>query len=118
MKKPTKLKLAKGEIYVGITLHDDRLHHLIILPGNRDKIGWKEAGEWAKAQGGVLPSRHDGLVLFKNARAQFEHAAYWLDEQLADDPSSAWCQGFVWGSQGNFVLSWELRARAVRYEPV
>ena len=113
MKQP---KLNTGEIYVGITLHDDKLHHLILLPGST-KTGWKAAGEWAKAQGGVLPSRHDGLVLFKHARAQFERDWYWLDEQRADDPSNAWCQTFGWGSQGNLDLSWERRARAVRRVP-
>lgn len=117
MKKPTKLKLAKGEIYVGITLHGDRLHHLIILPGST-KAGWRSAGDWAKALGGALPSRHDGLVLFKHARAQFERDWYWLDEQLADDPSAAWIQSFYWGTQSTNGLSWELRARAVRRVPV
>ena len=112
-KKPALPKLAKGEIYVGITLHDDRLRHLILLPGST-KAGWKAAGDWAKAQGGVLPSRHDGLVLFKHARAQFEREAYWLDEQRADAPSYAWYQAFYWGSQNYADLSWELRARAVR----
>lgn len=112
-KKPALPKLAKGEVYVGITLHDDKLHHLILLPGST-KTGWKSAGEWAKAQGGVLPSRHDGLVLLKHALAQFEREAYWLDEQLADDPSFAWFQGFGWGTQCSVGLGWELRARAVR----
>ena len=112
-----KPKLADGEIYVGITLHEDRLHHLILLPGNT-KAGWEAAGRWAKAQGGVLPSRHDGLVLFRHARAQFEREAHWLDEQHADDPSCAWFQTFDWGYQSHGGLSWELRARAVRRVPV
>ena len=112
-----KPKLADGEIYVGITLHDDKLHHLILLPGST-KTGWKAAGEWAKAQGGVLPSRHDGLVLFRHARAQFKRDAYWLDEQRDGAPSYAWGQYFGWGSQGSNSLSWELRARAVRRVPV
>lgn len=112
-KKPALPKLAKGEVYVGITLHDDRLHHLILLPGSTTTT-WKAAGEWARAQGGVLPSRHDGLVLFKHALAQFERAGYWLDEQHADAPSYAWYQSFSWGPQHSNGLSWELRARAVR----
>ena len=112
-KKPVLPKLAKGEVYVGITLHDDKLHHLILLPGST-KAGWHAAGDWAKAQGGVLPSRHDGLVLFEHAREHFERDAYWLDSQRADDPSYAWCQNFGWGSQSGGVLSWEPRARAVR----
>lgn len=110
-------ELNPGEIYVGITLHDDRLHHLILLPGII-KAGWEAAGRWAKAQGGVLPSRHDGLVLFRHARAQFKREAYWLDEQRADGPSDAWCQGFGWSGQNDGDLSWELRARAVRRVPV
>ena len=116
-KKPALPKLAKGEVYVGITLHDDKLHHLILLPGST-KTSWKAAGEWAKAHGGALPSRHDGLVLFKHARAQFERDWYWLDEQLADAPSCTWCQAFDWGLQGTSDLSWELRARAVRRVPL
>ena len=116
-KKPALPKLAKGEIYVGLTLHDDRLHHLILLPGST-RAGWNAASDWALDQGGVLPSRHDGLVLFKHARAQFERKAYWLDEQLADAQSCAWYQDFYWGYQYDYVLSWELRARAVRRVPV
>ena len=112
-KKPALPKLAKGEIYVGVTLHDDRLHHLILLPGST-KAGWKTAGDWARAQGGVLPSRHDGLVLFKHARAHFERDWYWLDEQRADFPSGAWSQYFGWGGQYGYDLSFECRARAVR----
>lgn len=115
--KAKKPKLAKGEVYVGLTLHDDRLHHLILLPGTT-KAGWKDAGAWATAQGGVLPSRHDGLVLLKHARALFERAYHWLDEQLAGGPSYAWYHGFGCGGQGFLDLSWELRARAVRRVPV
>lgn len=109
--------LADGEIYVGITLHDNRPHHLVLLPGN-SKSGWEAAGRWAKAQGGVLPSRHDGLVLFRHARAQFKREAYWLDEQLADDPSIAWYQDFNWGYQPSLSLSWKFRVRAVRRVPI
>ena len=116
-KKPVLPKLAKGEVYVGITLHDDKLHHLILLPGST-KTAWKAAGEWAKAQGGVLPSRHDGLVLLKHARALFERAYHWLDEQLAVDSSYAWLQSFGWGTQFNIDLEGELRVRAVRRVPV
>ena len=116
-KKPTLPKLAKGEVNVGITLHDDKPHHLILMPGST-KTGWKAAGQWANAQGGVLPSRHDGLVLFKHARAQFEREAYWLDEQHAAAPSYAWIQHFGWGGQDDGGLSWELRARAVRRVPI
>jgi len=115
--KAKKPKLAKGEVYVGLTLHDDRLHHLILLPGST-KAGWKDAGAWATAQGGVLPSRHDGLVLLKHARALFERAYHWLDEQLADDPSLAWGQSFGWGGQNFADLVFELRVRAVRRVPV
>ena len=112
-RKPALPKLAKGEIYVGITLHDDRLHHLILLPGTT-KSDWKAAGQWAREQGGVLPSRHDGLVLLKHARAQFDRDWCWLDEQLAVDPAFAWSKDFGWGYQFGSLVDDVLRARAVR----
>lgn len=109
--------LADGEIYVGTTLHEGRPHSLILLPGST-KADWKAAGEWARAQGGMLPSRHDGLVLFTHARAHFERDWYWLDEQHADAPQYAWCQNLYWGDQFNGDLSFECRARAVRRVPI
>lgn len=110
-------QLKTGEIYVGITLHDDRLHHLILLAGTT-KSDWKAAGQWAREQGGTLPSRHDGLVLFKHARAQFDRDWYWLDEQHADDPAFAWFQYFGWGNQYADHVDFVLRARAVRRVPI
>ena len=114
MRKP---KLKRGEVYVGITLHDDKLRHLILLPG-ATMANWKDAGAWAKKQGGVLPSRHDGLVLLKRAKKAFEREWYWLDEQHADDPAFAWCQYFGWGTQLNAPTGNDLRVRAVRRVPI
>ncbi len=108
-----KPQLKPGEIYVGVTLRD-RLHHLILLPGST-KSGWVAAKQWAREQGGVLPSRHDGLVLFKYARAQFEAEPYWTNE-LTDDETQrhAVHQHFGSGSQYSYHVDYSIRARAVR----
>ena len=112
-RKPATPKLAEGETYVGITLHDDRLHHLILLPGETTAT-WTNADAWAHKQGGMLPSRHDGLVLLKHAKARFERAWYWLGEQHAGAAQFAWVQSFVWGLQTSTHQHLELRARAIR----
>ena len=116
-KKPRLPKLAKGEVYAGITLHDDRLNHLILLPGST-KANWEDAGAWASKKGGALPSRHDGLVLFKHAKAQFKTEWYWLDAQLAVGPAFAWYQHFGWGFQYDNHTDDQLFARAVRRVPI
>ena len=110
---PAKPKLAKGEVYAGITLYNDALHHLILRPGS-SRATWKDATAWAKKAGGVLPSRHDGLVLLKNVPGKFERTYYWLDEQLAAGPAYAWGQSFGWGSQGYWTVDFKFRVRAVR----
>lgn len=116
-RKPALPKLADGETYVGITLHDDRPHHLILLPGD-EKLAWQKARDWAKAQGGTLPSRIDGLVLLKYAKAQFQPTAYWTDEQLAGDPACAWVRSFDWGTQDFGHVDDDWRCRAVRRVPI
>ena len=112
-RKPVLPKLLEGEVYAGITLHDDRLHHLIILPGDTE-LDWQAARHYAAKAGGTLPSRVDALVLFKNARKQFHGAAYWTDEQRADVAQYAWFQDFDWGDQDDDRQDVRLRVRAVR----
>lgn len=102
-----------GGIYAGLSIEDERQVLLVLLPGD-EELNWKDAGAWAEKQGGVLPSRIDQLVLFKNLKGEFQGRAYWSSEQCAGDGACAWCQGFTYGGQGDYLKSTGLRARAVR----
>lgn len=107
----------KGGIYAGLTVHDNDPAELILLPGD-EELNWKDAGAWAEKQGGVLPSRIDQLVLFKNLKAEFQEAWYWSGEQYAHDDAYAWCQSFSYGGQFSTHKSSHGRARAVRRLPL
>lgn len=108
-------ELAAGEHYAGIVLKDGRpAHHLVLLPGTAEAVTWKQAGEWAKKQGGELPTRREQSLLFANCREHIEGDWYWSSEPLADDSSYAWIQGFGTGDQDYDREGLQLRARAVR----
>ena len=104
--------LGKGEINRGVTLHEGKLAHLIELPGEFTGTH-AEATKWAKEQGGELPSRIDGIVLFDD-KAGWRRDWYWLAPQRADVAGFAWCQGFGSGSQLNWLKVSKDVARAVR----
>lgn len=103
----------EGGIFAGVTLDGTHLAALVLLPGDF-KGTWKEATDWAEKEDGVLPSRHDQLVLFKNLKAEFKDAWYWSGEQHADGAGYAWGQDFYYGGQGYGGVSSTSRARAVR----
>ena len=108
----------QGGIYVGLTIHDNAPHALVLLSGEVESVNWKDALAFAEKQGGVLPSRFDQLVLFKNAKAQFKDAWYWSGEQSAPTAGYAWCQLFDTGTQTYYSKYNSLRARAVRRIPI
>jgi hypothetical protein len=79
-------KLELG-IFAGVTLHNDEALRLELLPGDFNGT-WAEAKDWADKEGGVLPSRHDQLVLFRNVKGEFKDAYYWSGEQHAGAPTT------------------------------
>ncbi|CBJ38285.1 protein of unknown function [Ralstonia solanacearum CMR15] len=87
--------------------------HVILLPGDT-KATWPKAMEWAKNIGGDLLTRAEQAIAFAKHRDQFEQAAYWSNEEDADDAGWAWYQNFYHGSQLSRLQTSELRARAVR----
>lgn len=106
--------LAKGEHYAGIILENGRpALHLVLLPG-KTQGPWAECVEWAKKQGGELPSRREQSLLFANAKEHFEERWYWSGEQRAGAAGCAWSQGFGNGAQDCGGVSLTYRARAVR----
>ncbi len=108
----------RGGIYAGLTLHENKPYALVLLPAEREEINWKEAIAWAEQQGGMLPSRIDQLVLWQNLKAHVQATWYWSCDPYAGYESSAWCQDFGYGGQGNDTKSAKLRARAVRRMPI
>lgn len=105
-----------GGEYAGLTVCDEQPMLLILLPGEFAGGSHEDAKKWAVEQGGVLPSRHDGLVLFQNMKVKgdFKDAWYWLEPRRAGESDSAWCQTFSDGRQDWGRVSGACRARAVR----
>ncbi len=111
-----KKNLKNGEEYAGIILGKDGAldHHLILLPGEAEKVNWAQAKDWALAFGGELPTRREQALLYANLKEQFKDAWYWSGEHYAAYSGSAWCQSFDDGLQDSDLKNYELRARAVR----
>ncbi len=107
-----------GGIYAGIMRGVDGApdEHLVLLPGAAEDVTWEAAGEWAKAEGGDLPTRREQRLLFINLKDQFEEDWYWSSEQAGS--SYAWFQGVDDGYQHYIYRSYEGRARAVRRLPI
>ena len=103
-----------GGTYAGIMRGIDGApdEHLVLLPGASADVTWEAASEWAKAEGGDLPTRREQRLLFINLKDQFEEDWYWSSEQAG--PSTAWDQNFSYGYQYYDNRSYEGRARAVR----
>ena len=110
-------ELNEGEIYIGVVSNTaGELHHVVLLPVQREDINFADAKAWAASIGGDLPTRIEHLVLYKNHRAEFDQRAYWSNEE-DDDPEYAgyaWFQDFSYGYQDDFLKGAALRALAVR----
>lgn len=102
-----------GAIYAGLSIADNSPIALWLLPGD-ENLPWKDAVAWAEKQGGVLPSRIDQLVLFKNLNDHFQPEWYWSGAQYAGFADYAWVQNFDDGTQRFSHESDYHRARAVR----
>ena len=111
-----KENLKEGERYAGLILGEDGEsdYHLFLRPGEAENTKWSDAMEWAKSNGGELPSRREQALLFANLKKEFKSAWYWSGEQHASDSDYAWVQTFASGSQNGYHKSNEFRARAVR----
>ena len=115
-----EIDLEPGEHYAGLVLNDDGApsHHLILLPGEAEKITWGDAIDWADQAGGSLPSRREQALLYANCKGEFREAWYWSGEEHTTDGAYAWSQYFGYGNQYLSRKSYEGRARAVRLIPL
>ena len=110
-------QLNDGEQWVGTILSaGGKKEHVILLPGEKTDINWKDANEWAASIGGQLPDRVESALLFSCMKDEFKEEAYWTCEEHKANDSWAWCQDFGYGTQDSYLKISELRARAVRRE--
>ena len=111
------ITLAAGEHYAGLIVGKDGepSYHLILLPGDSEKLNWSDAITWAEQQGGELPTRREQSLLYANLKDQFKSDWYWSSETYEQDSAYAWCQYFNDGRQyTSHKGSSTCRARAVR----
>lgn len=111
-----KLDLAAGEECAGLVLTNEGKpsHYLILLPNEADGVTFKEATDWAKKQGGDLPSRDEQALLFANLKTHFKQEYYWSGIEHPTPEGFAFVQYFGNGSQYGDVKGNKFRARAVR----
>ena len=115
----------EGGVYAGLSIENERPVALVLLPNQAESVTWQQAKDWAAAMaggkgkpGGLLPSRFDQLVLFKNLKHEFKEDWYWSGEELAGNAEYAWGQFFSLGTQHGWHKSLKGRARAVRRVPI
>jgi len=115
MNQITKPTLNEGETYLCTYVNTDgSITHTILMPESKVDINWQDAMDWAKEQGGDLPTRAELILLYENHSDKFEERAYWSNTQHASYSSLAWYQYFDGGYQHYDSEFYELRARAVR----
>ena len=96
-------------------LFDTAIRASELLQLSLEDINWEDAKEWAANKaGGDLPTGREQALLFANCKSQFQADWYWSGELNASDARSAWYQGFDGGSQGDGIVGYPCRARAVR----
>ena len=115
--QPSHPAPRQGERYIGTVIRPDGSgHYLYRMPLNNDqRLDWDEAMTYALHQGGELPDRVEGALMFATRTpGEFADEAYWTREHSAGNDAYAWCQLFSGGSQyGDHKIS-PLRVVLVR----
>lgn len=110
------LDLASGEECAGLVLTSEGKpsHYLILLPNEAKDVTFNEAVEWAKEQGGDLPSREEQALLLANLKKHFQPEYYWSGIEHPSNKGYAFVQYFGSGYQDSNGKYDKVRARAVR----
>lgn len=108
--------LQEGEAYAGLILGKEEVpdYHLVLLPGEAVDVSWPSAVDWARGQGGVLPTRRELALLFANQREAFERNWYWSSEPHETRTQLVWGQNFASGIQTIYGRPYRGHARAIR----
>lgn len=117
---------GRGGIYAGTIRGSGEQPdcHLIVHEDEAKTVTWCSAKGWAAALTSdahtdfALPTRAEQAVLFGNVPELFAKEWYWSEAQFAGAEQCAWCQDFSTGYQSYDRKTYELRARAVRREPI
>lgn len=107
-----------GGIYAGMTIHNDQLARLVLLPDAAEDITWNDAVIWISTVGAELPTRQELITLYQNLNSEFERDWYWSGEHHKATADFAWHQTFVNGNQLYYHKSYAGRARAVLRLPI
>ena len=115
-----------GGTFAGIARgRDGQLDYfLIVADAAREGVTWEKAKDWAKnlLEAGLadwfLPTRAEQALLFANVPELFAKEWYWSGAQYAGAEQCAWYQDFYGGLQFYDRKVGELRARAVRRQPI
>ncbi len=119
---PASIGLKKFETEIGITVHENKPHRLILVENALDGIepaDFATRQAYAEKMGGDQPSRIDALVLFQRAKAKFKtDRPYGTNETYAGSSSGAWGQWFYTGDQRYWSKSNAARVCVVRRSPL
>jgi hypothetical protein len=106
-----------GGLFFGITTGKDGIHYAAtLLPVRAENQTWKKAINWAKKQGGTLPTRPVAAMLFANLKDKLTPSWHWTADEY--DASYAWVCGFSDGVQYVSLKSYEGSVVAVRLIPI
>jgi hypothetical protein len=106
-------------LFAGVITAKDGTHcAVVLLPARGEDLTWKKAVEWAKEQGGELPTRPVAALIFANVQNRPKDDWHWTSEAYEGDASYAWSCYFGNGDQYDTRKSYEGRAVAVRMIPL
>ncbi len=107
----------EGGTFAGLTTRKDGTHcAVVLLPGRKEDINWKDAKAWAEEQGGELPTRPVAALLYANVKDQLQPDWHWTADE--EGASSAWDCNFLIGYQNYGHKSYEGSVVAVRLIPL
>lgn len=107
----------EGGTFAGLTTRKDGTHcAVVLLPGRKEDINWKDAKAWAAEQGGELPTRPLAALLYANVKNQLQPYWHWTADE--EGASYAWLCSFYTGHQYLNLNSYEGSVVAVRLIPL
>lgn len=102
-----------GGAFAGITTQPDGAHcAVVLLPEQGSDLTHAQAIDWARQQGGVLPTKPIAALLVANVKSLLRPQWHWLAE--THGASFAWGCYFSYGTQSSYLKSFECSAVAVR----
>lgn len=103
-----------GGTFAGLTTLKDGTHcAVVLLPARGEGLTWQQAMDWAKEQGGELPTRSAAALIFANVQDRPQEGWHWTNEEYS--ALYAWRCNCYDGGQRNYYKSRGSHAIAVIY---